>query len=465
MTTPKPLTLTGTFDDAGAIPPPAEGVVEKVIVIGAGIAGLTAANALRHAGVDVVVLEARDRIGGRLWTTRIGGVTVDLGGSWIHHPIGNPLTAWADHLGLERFSGDPGMPLVWDRATRARVDDADVVRLDLWSEERFPAFLDAHFAAGGQDMSTLEAAEAYVAAEDLPARDRTLTMQALRASAEGEGGHYAENVSARWLHDFTEFGGPNLGPMAVGGYRSLLAPLAEGLDITLGFEVASLAQDGDGVTVTATDGRTVTGSHVVCTVPLGVVRAGHIDFDPPLPDATSAAMAANTFSSMEKVVLVFAEPFWRETGHRCFFVLPDDPDEAASVFWDYLDGYDNAALVCTVFRSADQHTVDVSDDEAVAWVRDGLAEVLGRDIPPHVDRAVTRWRDDPYALGSYAHLEPGRTAADIEAWSAPHRRILFAGEHTDVPRLGMADAAMTSGVREAKRLLRRPQVEIGRLGR
>ncbi|MFG2940350.1 flavin monoamine oxidase family protein [Streptomyces sp. NPDC048282] len=461
----KTLTLTGTFNDAGVVPRPVEGAVERVIVVGAGIAGLTAANALRNAGVDVVVLEARDRIGGRLWSTRVGGVTVDLGGSWIHHPIGNPLTAWADHLGLERFSGDPGAPLVWDRTTRARVDDADVERLDLWAEERFPAFLDAHFAAGGPDMSTLEAAEAYVAAQGLSGRDRTRTVQALRSSCEGEGGQYAEQVSARWLHEFTEFDGPHLGPMAVGGYRSLLAPLAEGLDVTLGFEAASLAQDGGGVTVTATDGRTVTGSHVVCTLPLGVVQVGRVDFDPPLPDTMSAAMAANTFSSMEKVVLVFAEPFWRETGHRCFFVLPTDPDEAACILSDHLDGYDNSALVCHLFRSVDQHTVDVPDDEAVGWVRDALAEILGREIPPHLDHAVTRWRNDPYALGSYAHLDPGRTAADVEAWSAPHGRILFAGEHTDVPRLGMADAAMTSGVREAKRLLRRPEVEIGRLGR
>ncbi|MBI3217100.1 MAG: FAD-dependent oxidoreductase [Mycobacterium sp.] len=67
--------------------------VSRVIVVGAGIAGLAAARCLQRAGIPYVVLEARDRIGGRLHTIDLAGVPVDLGGSWIHHPIGNPLTS------------------------------------------------------------------------------------------------------------------------------------------------------------------------------------------------------------------------------------------------------------------------------------------------------------------------------------------------------------------------------------
>ena len=72
------------------------------MIVGAGMAGLTAANALHHAGIPAVVLEARDRIGGRLHTADVGGSPVDLGGSWIHTPIGNPMSAWADQVGVER---------------------------------------------------------------------------------------------------------------------------------------------------------------------------------------------------------------------------------------------------------------------------------------------------------------------------------------------------------------------------
>ena len=88
--------MTDSFDDGNReIPGGIEGRVERVLVVGAGIAGLTIANALAHAGVECRVLEARSRVGGRLHTEDLGGSSVDLGGSWMHHPDGNPLRAFA----------------------------------------------------------------------------------------------------------------------------------------------------------------------------------------------------------------------------------------------------------------------------------------------------------------------------------------------------------------------------------
>ena len=83
------------------------GQVDRVVVIGAGIAGLAAASRLRRVGIACVVLEARDRIGGRLHTVDLAGVPVDLGGSWIHHPIGNPLSSFCAEHGIARDPGDP----------------------------------------------------------------------------------------------------------------------------------------------------------------------------------------------------------------------------------------------------------------------------------------------------------------------------------------------------------------------
>ena len=83
------------------------GPVDRVVVVGAGIAGLTAASRLRKAGVPCVVLEARDRVGGRLHTVDLAGVPVDLGGSWIHHPIGNPAVI---ALRRVRRRARPGRP-------------------------------------------------------------------------------------------------------------------------------------------------------------------------------------------------------------------------------------------------------------------------------------------------------------------------------------------------------------------
>src|SRR2546429_4459105 len=84
------------------------GPVERVVVIGAGIAGLTVANALTHAGVECVVLEARDRIGGRLHTVDLAGSPVDLGGAWVHMPTRDPMSAFARQIG--RGAPQPGPP-------------------------------------------------------------------------------------------------------------------------------------------------------------------------------------------------------------------------------------------------------------------------------------------------------------------------------------------------------------------
>ena len=99
---------TGRFDDGGPeVPGGIVGPVRRVLVVGAGIAGLTVANALHHAGVECVVLEARPRVGGRLHTVDMAGRPVDLGGSWLHHPSGNPLRRFAREAGVECRPGDP----------------------------------------------------------------------------------------------------------------------------------------------------------------------------------------------------------------------------------------------------------------------------------------------------------------------------------------------------------------------
>src|SRR6516162_7191562 len=89
------LTAEGFGDGRTDVPAGAAERIERVVVVGAGIAGLTVANALVHGGVDCVVLEARDRIGGRLHTVDLAGSPVDLGGSWIHTPVGNPMRTFA----------------------------------------------------------------------------------------------------------------------------------------------------------------------------------------------------------------------------------------------------------------------------------------------------------------------------------------------------------------------------------
>ena len=159
-----------SFDDGRTdVPSGVAGPVERVVVVGAGIAGLTVANALTHAGVECVVLEARDRIGGRLHTVNLAGSPVDLGGSWIHMPIGNPMSAFARQVGVPRHSADPEPEMAgFDCAEARRLSAAETEELLGLYDEVFPEAADALVATLGPDASAADGIEAFVAGAGLP---------------------------------------------------------------------------------------------------------------------------------------------------------------------------------------------------------------------------------------------------------------------------------------------------------
>ena len=133
------MTAEGFEDVRTDVPVEAAEPVERVVVIGAGIAGLTVANALTHAGVDCLVVEARDRIGGRLNTVDLAGSPVDLGGSWIHTPVGNPMRAFAEHVGVPCTSANPLPELAaYDCAEGRRLSAAEVEASLRMQLEGFP---------------------------------------------------------------------------------------------------------------------------------------------------------------------------------------------------------------------------------------------------------------------------------------------------------------------------------------
>jgi len=116
-------------------------------------------------------------------------------------------------------------------------------------------------------------------------------------------------------------------------------------------------------------------------------------------------------------------------------------------------------LVFQIFHSATGHVLGADPDDAARWVLDLLADAIGRSCPAPAAVAVTSWAIDRYSGGAYTHIPPGAKPADADVLGEPiGGRLLFAGEHTQSARMAYADGAMTSGIREAKRLLGRPSV-------
>jgi polyamine oxidase len=286
--------------------------------------------------------------------------------------------------------------------------------------------------------------------------------QALRALVEGESADLAERQSLRWMWNELEYEGHYFGDAPVGGYRRLAEAMAAGVDLRLGVDVAEIACSAGGVRVRSADGTAEDGSHVVVTVPLGVLKRGAPQFRPALPPDRLAAIERLGFGRYEKVALRFDEPFWRTAGLPHAMIFPRDAG-APAVWAIGLDAFGaGPVLVFQIFHSAARHVLGAAPDDAARWVLDLLADAIGRSCPAPAAVAVTSWGIDQYSGGAYTHIPPGADPADADVLGEPiGGRLLFAGEHTQSTRLAYADGAMTSGIREAKRLLGQPRVSLG----
>lgn len=277
-----------------------------VIVIGAGAAGLAAARSLTDLGHEVVVVEGRDRIGGRVDTRSLGGATpVDLGASWIHGLDDNPLTELAADIGAPLFVSDFDSIVVHD-AVGGIVSEADLdAAYELFAgvvEQIGPA------APIAGDIETL------LSSRD--GRERDLITYLRDTEVEHEFGADVGQLTIDSLDEGLAFSGGDA--LVPGGMQLLVGSLTGGFDVRTSTIVTGISHDTDGVFVDLHDNEPIVADHVLVTVPLGVLQHGDIGFDPPLPLSKQTAIDRLGMGVLEKVVLRFDRPFWEQAEYLGF---------------------------------------------------------------------------------------------------------------------------------------------------
>lgn len=446
-------------DGEVGIPTAVPGKVGRVVVIGAGVAGLVAARALWLSGVEVVVLEGRDRIGGRLHTVDVGGTPVDLGASWIHDGAGSAMLPFFDAIGVERLPA---------RSTDLSLAAAVLNRTtgtypDLAMRAEVTAALEA-VAAGGRGLAAAGGSLSVDTAVDRLAADAgptgRNTVKALLSTYDGE--ETGRTDFANFAAYFFGSGITEADVFPDGGYRSLVAALASGLDIRRSTVVEAVVAGDSGVTVYTADEAFVA-SHVIVTAPLGVLKSGSIGFEPPLAAEKLDAIARMGFGAYEKVALAYDRAVWNVDGPT-HIVVADPNRRAWPLILDLSAWYGSPVIVAMTTGDHGRAIAARPEADRVAEVHGLIRQIGGPDTPDPIASAATSWAADPFLLGCYSGVA-GETSvaeftADLDVLARPHGRVLFAGEATQATSPATVDGAWLSGIREAKRLLQTLDVRV-----
>lgn len=412
---------------------------ERIVIVGAGIAGLAAADELQVRGFsDVVLLEARDRVGGRIWTSSIGdGVPVELGATWIHGIRGNPVHEIAEAHSIPTTPSDYDNSVLygWDGLPAAPVDP------QLWQGYM-------RLAYDRPDVSLLAVFEEFAASNGLADDDRRLWRYSLSSMFEHE---FAADVSELSIMSYdgpsTLRGGDVVFP---GGYSQIVDVLAAGRDIRLGHAVTGIDHGGSEAVVTTDSGATFEADRVVVTVPLGLLQSGLIGFAPSLPEAKRDAIGALRMGILNRTCLLFDDVFWDRDVEWIGYA-----GRRAGQWSETLNLYPYLGQpLLAMFNpgSYGAEIEDLSDQELVSQAVRTLETVFG-DVPDPVDAVSTRWGSDPWTRGSYSYVPVGVPFETYRDMAAPvGERLFFAGEATHSRFPSTVHGALLSGRRAARQI-------------
>lgn len=411
-----------------------------IIVIGAGAAGLIAARQILHSGRKVILLEARERTGGRIHTIQSNGYVIEAAAEFIHGDL--PITIALLHEYKIRFAKTGG---VMARAEYDQTEKTDwfvegwdkllntmkELQTDLPLEE----FLDKNFA-GEKFLALRNTARLFAEGFDL-ADPKTASTKAL----------YREWASE---DDDEQF-------RVHGGYSKLTDAIFDdcikmGCEVNFSVIVKNINWQKDQVQLMDQNGNKFIGSKVVITVPLGVLNSGKISFSPTLPEIKSLHDIG--FGTVVKIILECKKAFWEEKIKDLGFVFSDEP---VPTWWTQLPDQDPLLTGWAGGDSADKlHSK--TDEEIFEICVQALANIF-QEKTSVINSLITKihifnWTKDPFTLGAYS-FPMVQTDSARKLFDEPiQNTIYFAGEaFYSGPVGGTVEAALKSGIDAAKKII------------
>jgi monoamine oxidase len=401
-----------------------------VAVIGAGAAGIGAARRLRKAGVvSVLVLEARDRVGGRVNTIEPAGFPLDRGAEWLHSADRNPLSPIAKQLGFSLHHRPP------EWTTRLRRSGETVEAEADW-------------------IATREAqsrARRRAAAEPVDRSLATLLVpgerwnELLNATSTWGNGAELDRVSVK---DYARYEDSGTNWRLHEGYGRLFETLAEGLPVAREAAVSRVDHGGRAIQLKTARG-TVTAARVIVTVPTSIIAAEIVRFDPPLPDKIDAA--AGLPLGVDNKLFISLEGALPGIERGAYLVGSTTSRETMSY---QVRPLDRPAIYCFFGGRFAAGLEREGEGAMFSFAAGELARLFGSGVRKQIaPLASTAWLHDPWARGSYSYARPGH-ADDRAVLAAPvDDRLFFAGEACSPNFFSTAHGAWLSGITAAEAAL------------
>ena len=398
------------------------------VVVGAGAAGIAAARRLHDAELDVLLIDAANRLGGRAHSVRSGDIVLDRGCGWLHSARRNPWTDLAEQQGLTVDRSPTNWGTQWrDLGFSPDERQAFGAAWERWEKK-------ARAALDGPDFPL----SAFVNSDD-PWRPM---MDAISGYVNGA------PLAAVSLHDWAAYDDASTDDnWAVReGYGTLVARHAQGVPVRLDTKVVRIDHSRPLIGVETSRGRIETRRVIVC-VPTTILARQGITFDPPLPDKHAAA-AALPLGLADKLFLRVDGAALPRNGH-----LIGDPHKACTGSYR-LSPFGWPIIECFFGGDCAEALEAESDAGAAAFAIDELAALLGADWRPRLTPiARTRWRQETHIGGSYSHALVGAAGQRTVLAEPVDNRLFFAGEACSRHDFSTAHGALETGILAAEAVL------------
>ncbi len=446
------LKLIGTAAAGAAVSPAvvhAQRKPKTCVIVGAGLAGLSAAYKLKSAGWEVTVLDGRNRIGGRVFshTFKDTSLICELGAEWVGE----------SHERMHALCEEFKIPLQKHQFEDGLMQNGKVLPKGKWgfsepAKKAWSEMIAGYEKLTAPQKANLDKTDWWTHLENIGFSQNDLIIRDLMDSTDF--GESIRNVSAfAALAEYAESSPNNeMDYKMTGGNSRLVQELAARVgteNIKLDKRVTDIAQSRGVVTVAAGRADLYTADACICTAPIPSLRK--IKFDPPLPAAQAAAAEKLSYSRIIKNSVLFEERFWKAENFSLV------TDTTSHYYFHSTQGQPGPQGILTAYAVGDKADVLASQEDPRKQV------IVARDLidfswsAPNLARGIASyaWQRDEFTRGAYALYGPGEWFTLRPILARPHLKVLFAGEHI-ADWQGFMEGAVESGEAAAEMLIGKP---------